>query len=233
MTAMRARKMAIALTDSEREAVAAARTDAMTGLMNRAGFTEMLDSPHYAGACEDGLLAVIYLDVNGFKLVNDSIGHHGGDELVRALAVRMASVLPVGAALARIGGDEFAIALVASPIDKAATDAASAMVHSLDQPFTIAGFEFHVTASVGYALAEDKSADPAELVRRADLAMYQAKNAAEREALRYHPTMETGALEKKQIESGLRRAIENGGELKVFYQPVVRANDLGMVGFGP
>ena len=231
MTAMRARKMAIALTESEREAVTAARTDAMTGLMNRAGFTEMLSSPQYAGACEDGLLAVIYLDVNGFKLVNDSIGHHGGDELVRALAARMASVLPDGAALARIGGDEFAIALVADRTHDAAAAAASAMVHSLDQPFTIAGFEFHVTASVGYAVAEGRRTDPAELVRRADLAMYQAKNAAEREALCYHPTMETGALEKKQIESGLRRAIENGNELKVFYQPVVRANDLGMVGF--
>ena len=223
--------MAIALTDSEREAVTAARTDSMTGLMNRTGFTELLASAEFVGACADRMLAIIYVDINGFKLVNNSIGHHGGDELVRAIAARITTILPAGATLARIGGDEFAIALVAGDLYEVAADTAAAAVHSLDQPFTISGFEFHVTASVGFAVADGDSQDPAELVRRADLAMYRAKNAAEREALRYHATMETGALEKKQLESGLRRAIEVGGELKVFYQPIVRANDLGIVGF--
>ncbi len=230
-TAFRARRMAIALTESEREAVTAARTDSMTGLMNRTGFTEMLESPHYDSACRSGQLAVIYLDVNGFKLVNDSIGHHGGDDLVKALAARIGSVLPPEAALARIGGDEFAIAVIADDLRQAAAETASTAVQSLDQPFTISGFEFHVTASVGYALSDGGCADPAELVRRADLAMYQAKNAAERDALCYHATMETGALEKKQIEAGLRRAIENGNELQVFYQPVVRTTDLSVTGF--
>lgn len=230
-TALSARKMAIALTTSEREALTAARTDSMTGLMNRAGFTELLESETHADACHRGALAVVYLDVNGFKSVNDSIGHHGGDALVRALALRLGRVLPPGATLARIGGDEFAIALIADNIVAATAAAAAAAARSLDQPFTISGFEFHVTASVGYATADGRGIGPGELVRRADLAMYQAKNGAEREALAYHPTMETGALEKKQLESGLRRAIDNGNELKVYYQPVVRASDLSIVGF--
>ncbi len=230
-TAFSARKMAIALTDSEREAVTAARTDSMTSLMNRAGFTEMLESESHSEACRRGALSVIYLDVNGFKAVNDSIGHIGGDALVRALATRLGRVLPPAATLARIGGDEFAIALIADDILTATASTANAAARSLDLPFTISGFEFHVTASVGYAVADQRIAEPGELVRRADIAMYRAKNGAEREAVAYHPTMETGALEKKQLESGLRRAIENGNELKVFYQPVVRAADLAIVGF--
>ena len=223
-TAFRARRVAIALTESERQAVIAARTDSMTGLMNRTGFSELLETPDYEAACQAGELAVIYLDVNGFKAVNDSIGHHGGDELVRALALRITKALPPQATLARIGGDEFAVALITSGNAEMAGKTAATIAHAVDKPFTICGFEFHVTVSVGYAIAGEPGLKPSEIIRRADLAMYQAKTGAEREPMAYHPTMETGALEKKQIETGLRRAIENN-ELKVFYQPVVRASD--------
>jgi diguanylate cyclase (GGDEF)-like protein len=227
-TALRARKMAIALTESEEEAVVAARTDSMTGLKNRTGFTELIESDGYAEACADGHLAVIYLDINGFKAVNDSIGHHGGDELVKALANRVASVLPQDVVFSRIGGDEFAVALIGETARETAAGAASAIVHSLDQPFTIRGFEFHVTAAIGYAVAGGTGLTPTEIVRRADIAMYHAKNGAERDAAAYHSTMETGALEKKQVETALRRAIETE-EFKVFYQPVVRSSDLAVV----
>ncbi|MCB1498481.1 MAG: bifunctional diguanylate cyclase/phosphodiesterase [Bauldia sp.] len=229
VTAFRARKIAIALTDSEKEASIAARTDGMTGLKNRTGFNELLDSPHFQTACKSGELAVIYLDINGFKAVNDSIGHNGGDELVKALTIRLKSVLPPDALFARIGGDEFAVALTGRSVRDTAAGAASAIVHSLDQPFTIHGFEFHVTVAVGYAVAGGTGLTPSEIVRRADIAMYHAKNGAEREAIAYHSTMETGALEKKQVEIALRRAVEEG-DLQVNYQPVVRASDLSIVG---
>lgn len=229
VTAFRARKIAIALTQSEKEALVAARTDGMTGLKNRTGFNELLESPDCQAACKAGEFAVIYLDINGFKAVNDSIGHHGGDELVKALTARLRSVLPPEAVFARIGGDEFAIALSGKAVRDTAAGAASAVVHSLDQPFTIHGFEFHVTVAVGYAVAGGTGLTPGEIVRRADIAMYHAKNGAEREAVAYHSTMETGALEKKQVEIALRRAVEEG-DLKVHYQPVVRAADLSIVG---
>lgn len=228
-TALRARKLAVALTESEQEAVIAARTDSMTGLMNRTGFNELVGSPTYLAACAEGNLAIIYLDINGFKAVNDSIGHHGGDELVKLLAARVTSVLPPETRLARIGGDEFTVALIGKSARDTASAAASAIVHSLDQPFTVSGFEFHVSAAVGYAIAGGTGLTPTEIVRRADIAMYHAKAAAEREAVIYHSTMETGALEKKQVETALRRAIELG-ELRVFYQPVVRTSDLTVVG---
>ena len=228
-TAFRARKLAIALTEREKEAVIAARTDRMTGLMNRTGFTELLESPQHQEACSNGQFAVVYMDINGFKAVNDSIGHHGGDDLVKALTRRVASVLPSEAILARIGGDEFAVVVSGPSARDTAAGAASGVVHCLDQPFTVHGFEFHVTCAVGFAVSVGTGLTPSEIVRRADIAMYHAKNAAEREAIVYHSTMETGALEKKQVETALRRAIEVG-ELKVFYQPVVRASDLTIVG---
>jgi diguanylate cyclase (GGDEF)-like protein len=169
------------------------------------------------------------MDINGFKAVNDSIGHHGGDDLVKALTRRVAMVLPADAVFARIGGDEFAVVVSGPSARETAAGAASAVVHCLDQPFAVHGFEFHVTCAVGFAVSVGTGLTPSEIVRRADIAMYHAKNAAEREAIIYHSTMETGALEKKQVETALRRAIEVG-ELKVFYQPVVRANDLTVVG---
>ena len=228
-TAFRARRIAIALTESEKEAVIAARTDSMTNLMNRTGFTELLDATDYQDACANGKLAVVYMDINGFKAVNDLIGHHGGDELVKALAMRVASALPADAQFARIGGDEFAVAIVAQSVRETTANVARKVVHCLDQPFTVHGFEFHVTVAVGYAVAGGTGLTPSEIVRRADIAMYHAKNGAEREAVLYNSTMETGALEKKQVETSLRRALEVG-ELRVFYQPVVRASDLSVVG---
>lgn len=228
-TAFRARKLAIALTESEKDAVRAARTDSMTGLMNRTGFSELVDSPAIENVSRNGHFAVVYLDINGFKAVNDSIGHHGGDDLVRALAARINSVVPPGGHFARIGGDEFAVALTSPAARDTAAGTASAVVHCLDEPFTVHGFEFHVTAAVGYAVSSGASVTPAEIVRRADIAMYQAKSSAEREAVLYHPTMETGALERKQVEAALRRALEVD-ELRVFYQPVARAGDLSIVG---
>lgn len=226
-TALRARKMAMALAKSEKVAVAAARTDSLTELMNRNGFNELMESPTVVEMARKGEVAIIYLDVNGFKAVNDSIGHTGGDELVVALSQRLASVLPPDAAFARIGGDEFAVMLTGPGAADAATGAASALVHALDRPFTVYGFEFHVTAAVGFAVADGPSVTPTEVLRRADLAMYQAKAGAERDAVAYHAAMETGALEKKQVEAALRKAVE-AGELTVAYQPIVKATDLSL-----
>ncbi len=228
-TAFRTRSIAIRLSANEAAAVVASRRDNLTGLMNRYGFNELIESPEFKQSSEAGELAMVYIDINGFKAVNDSIGHHGGDELVKLLATRLKAALPPGTVFARIGGDEFAAALCGKNVKETTAGAAASMVHAFDEPFTVSGFEFHATAAVGYAIAGGRDLTPAELLRRADLAMYLAKNVAEREALAYHPTMETGALEKKQVEAALRRAVD-AGDIRVFYQPVVRAADLTVVG---
>jgi predicted signal transduction protein with EAL and GGDEF domain len=136
------------------------------------------------------------------------------------IAARVLAVIPQETRLARIGGDEFAIALLNGKQGNEVAATARRVAHAIDRPFTISGFEFHVTASVGHAMADEPGMKASEVVRRADLAMYQAKNAAERDPMAYHSTMETGALEKKQIETGLRKAIETG-DLKVYYQPLL------------
>ena len=224
-TALRARKMAIALTESEREAVIAARTDSMTGLTNRTGFTEMLESERYVAACRNGGLAVVYLDINGFKTVNDTIGHHGGDDLVRALAIRITSVLPPSAILARIGGDEFAIALIAEDIRSVAADAATAAVRSLDRPFTICGFEFHVTTSVGYAVADRGNSIPPNWSAAPTLPCIRRRTApsARRWPIirRWRPARSRRSRSKPACAARSRTR-----RTQVFYQPVVRAADL-------
>jgi diguanylate cyclase (GGDEF)-like protein len=225
--AYRTRRLAVRLAASEATATAAARTDSLTGLMNRNRFTEIIESPEFRELCAAGRLAMIFIDVNGFKAVNDSIGHHGGDELVKALADRLSSALPGDTIFARIGGDEFAVAVRGPRAKEMVAGAAASLIHSIDKPFTIHGFEFHVTASVGYATGAP-NIQPEELLRRADIAMYQAKNSAERDGVAYHPTMETGALEKKQLEKALRKGIDMG-ELSVVYQPIVRASDQSLV----
>ncbi|MBN9058485.1 MAG: bifunctional diguanylate cyclase/phosphodiesterase, partial [Rhizobiales bacterium] len=159
---------------------------------------------------------------------NDSIGHQGGDELLGMLADRLSMILPPDARFARVGGDEFAVALTGRAALGAVAGVASAMVHALDQSFTVGGFQFQVTAAVGYAISDGGDVTPAELLRRADLAMYQAKNAAERDAVPYHPGLETGALHRKRLGMALRGAIE-ANELSVVYQPIVRASDLAIV----
>ncbi|MCX5493118.1 EAL domain-containing protein [Kaistia dalseonensis] len=228
ITVLRARKLALSQARSERQAIEAARTDSLTGLVNRFGFNELSESAHFEQSCARGEAAIIYLDVNGFKSVNDSIGHQGGDELVTRLAERLSMIMPPDSHFARVGGDEFALALTGRTAPQAVAGIASAMVHSLDQPFSVAGFQFQVTAAVGYAIADNPEVDPAELLRRADLAMYQAKNAAERDAVPYHSGLETGALHKKRLGMALRNAIE-ANELSVAYQPIVRAGDLAVV----
>jgi diguanylate cyclase (GGDEF)-like protein len=226
-TALRARRMAVDLAHSEQQALEASRTDSLTGLINRHGFNHLTDSLDESSA-GNSRLGIIYLDVNGFKGVNDSIGHHGGDDLVKALAQRLVDVLPPNAALARVGGDEFAVLMCGANVDGLLSPVASALIHASDRPFAVAGFEFHVTVAVGYAVA-DFSAGAEEVLRRADLAMYQAKGSGEREAVPYHPNMESGAIERKQIERALRPAIEKK-ELQVVYQPIVRASDHAVMG---
>ena len=111
---LRARMMALSLSRSEQRAIATARHDHLTGLLNRMGLNEVLLSKASRHAATRGEVATIYVDVNGFKTVNDSVGHYGGDALVREIAVRFRSSLPASAHLARVGGDEFVIVLLGS-----------------------------------------------------------------------------------------------------------------------
>lgn len=196
--------------------------DALTGLPNRILFMDRLRQSLTASGRARGQIAVLFLDLDGFKVINDSLGHGAGDELLRAVGDRIAACIRTGDTIARFGGDEFAI--LVERVDRRATAVrlAERIVRALRAPLIVGGREMFVSASVGVTFralpAAEASAD--ELVREADIALYQAKAAGKARVAVFNREMNTRAVERLNLEMDLRRALQ-GGELQLFYQPEV------------
>lgn len=198
---------------------AQARTDALTGLPNRLAFEERLTDalalPHAAP------VSLAMLDIDHFKLVNDSLGHRAGDDLIREVAVRVRDAVRTQDTVARLGGDEIVVLSPATDLDQA--EMLAARIQSvLRTPVTLAGTEVHVTASIGVACTDDLEVTGDDLLRNADVAMYAAKRRGPGEVARYDAGMVADALERLALQSELHRAIEQQ-EFAVHYQPIVRA----------
>lgn len=193
-------------------------TDPLTDLPNRALFADRLERALRAPASRNGRLAVLFLDLDGFKVVNDSLGHVVGDRLLAAVAQRLRASLRDGDVLARLGGDEFAVLAAVRDADDA--EALAVRLESgLHARFRLDGVDLVVGASVGIALAE-RDADADSLVRDADLAMYAAKARGRGCVERFDERLRDAARWRLETETDLRRALELG-ELRVRYQPVV------------
>ena len=193
--------------------------DSLTGLPNRALFMDRLE--HALLRRGDRSLAVMFLDLDNFKWINDSLGHRAGDELLVAVAGRVRDSVRSADTVARLGGDEFTVLL--EDIGGAADAAAIAehLAERLRVPFTIAGRQVFTTASIGISLGDVGSSRRAEeLVREADVAMYRAKTGGKAQAVVFDEAMNVQTLERFELELGLRGALERG-ELRVVYQPVV------------
>jgi diguanylate cyclase (GGDEF)-like protein len=192
--------------------------DALTGLPNRVLFAEHVTraTAHQKG--RTGRPAVLFLDLDDFKTINDSLGHDAGDELLVAVAGRVKNAVRTCDVPARLGGDEFAVlAPTAEPEDAEAI--AERLVRSLDEPFVVGGREISVHASIGIAFAEPgASAD--ELLRSADVAMYSAKQSGKRRYVVYEPQMHVRVRHRQELVTALERAVERG-EIDVHYQPIV------------
>jgi diguanylate cyclase (GGDEF)-like protein len=193
--------------------------DALTGLPNRLLFFEHL-AHAVANAGRSGAgLAVLYLDVDRFKLVNDSLGHTVGDLLLEALAKRLRASLRAADLAARLGGDEFAV--LAENISAAgAKTLADAICATLGDPFEIGGHHLAVTASIGIMVDEGGRADAESLLRNADLAMYRAKLDGVGKHIFYEPGMHEVASTRANLEGSLRRAVDRS-QFEVHYQPIV------------
>ncbi|MCA2216499.1 putative bifunctional diguanylate cyclase/phosphodiesterase [Jidongwangia harbinensis] len=214
--------------------------DALTQLANRALFRERVaDALRRRGAGDD--VTVLFLDLDGFKQVNDSLGHLAGDQLLVQVADRLRAAVAEHDMVARFGGDEFAV-LVESPAGAPDPETvAQRIVASLHEPFRIEQRDIHVQASIGLAGAALSGivpdADPAatadgaeQLMRNADLAMYRAKAGGGSGFASYHPDMHAGLVARLETEADLRRALEVG-ELTLHYQPTIDLTDSRVIGF--
>ena len=202
--------------------------DALTGLANRALFRDRLGHA-MARARGAGGYGVLFIDLDDFKTVNDSLGHAAGDELLREMTTRLRICLREGDTAARLGGDEFAILLEDVVDDDHCTDIARRLVEAMARPFNIGGTEVTTGASIGIAVGNAASVSPEDLMRNADLALYDAKNAGKNRYAVFAPTMHEAALARLSLTSDLRHAIERS-ELVVHYQPLVALASGGILG---
>ncbi|MCU0515418.1 MAG: EAL domain-containing protein [Oscillatoria sp. Prado101] len=205
--------------------------DSLTGLPNRALFTERLERAiESAKEQPDCQFAVLFLDCDRFKVVNDSLGHLVGDELLIAIARRLEASLREADTLARLGGDEFAILLENIADISTATQVAEGIIEKLSYPFQLSRHEVFINASIGITPSHICGDKPEYLLRDADTAMYRAKALGKG---RYHVfdlAMHQEALQTLQLENDLRRAV-GSSEFLVYYQPIVALNTGRIAGF--
>lgn len=199
--------------------------DALTGLPNRSLFAERV-AQALAGDAQ-AAPAVLFLDLDDFKLINDSLGHHAGDELLVAVAQRVRGAVRAGDVPARLGGDEFAV-LARDGGAGEAEQIAERLVKALEAPFTIDGREMSVHASVGIALGRPGATTVDELLRNADVAMYSAKHGGKRRFTAYEPKMHARIRHRQELVAALERAVERE-EIDVHYQPIVDLETGSMV----
>jgi diguanylate cyclase (GGDEF)-like protein/PAS domain S-box-containing protein len=194
--------------------------DTLTGLANRALLGDRVAHALARRSDGPGLVAVLFIDLDDFKTVNDSLGHGVGDRLLVLVADRLRSCLRSADTAARLGGDEFAILLDEPDNEEQVVLVAERLLGSFQHPFVVDGHEIVVTASVGIAADAARAASADHLLRNADAAMYLAKQRGKGRWERYDERMHTEALERLELRTSLARAVEDG-ELSVHYQPIV------------
>lgn len=208
-----------AIYDAQRELHHLAHHDPLTGLPNRLLFDDRLETAMEHALRNDQRCLLLFLDLDGFKVINDTLGHAVGDQLLRVVADRLTSVLRASDTVARLGGDEFVV-LTGSGNPDYAAQLAEKLLDQLRRPFALSGQSLSVTGSLGIAVFPDNGTDSQQLMRAADMAMYTAKSKGRNRFHFYAEDMSERARERMYIEQGLRHAIATEG-LAVYFQPRV------------
>jgi diguanylate cyclase (GGDEF)-like protein len=207
-----------------------AHHDPLTGLANRVLLGEQLDQALAHMRRTRDSLAVLFLDLDGFKSVNDTLGHTIGDALLKAVAERLRESVRDTDKVARLGGDEFAILQVSEQQPNNAASLAQRLIDVLSTPFSIDGHQVVVGASIGVAVALEKAADAEQLLKSADLAMYRAKADGRGRFCFFEPEMDANAQARRLLELELRNALVEGG-FELHYQPLVNLKTNSVTGF--
>jgi diguanylate cyclase (GGDEF)-like protein/PAS domain S-box-containing protein len=206
-----------------------ANYDSLTGLPNR-NLLHAKGAEAIERTIEGGKPVVLMLiDLDGFKDVNDTLGHSVGDAILREIAARLGSAAPAAATVARIGGDEFAVLVPGLGDTPRISAAAEAMIAAISQPILVDGHDIRIAGSCGFAIAPQHGQTVEELLGSADLALFQAKSEGSGTSFLYVPALRAEAVARRMYDAELHRAVERG-EFRLFYQPQVRLADGALVG---
>jgi diguanylate cyclase (GGDEF)-like protein len=223
--------VSLALTDAKTvDAVRQAFHDALTGLPNRALFLDRLEHALARGRRDQSWVAVLFVDLDRFKLINDTLGHAAGDELLITAGQRLRATVRESDTAARFGGDEFAILLGNETSAAHAAVVAERVIEAMRAPFKVSGREVFVSASVGIAISHAGHEDAAEILRNADVAMYRAKHQGSGGYHIFEPGMRVALIERLELEADLRRAVDHG-EFTLVYQPIMTLEAPTISGF--
>jgi diguanylate cyclase (GGDEF)-like protein/PAS domain S-box-containing protein len=203
--------------------------DSLSGLANRALFRDRLEHALLRAARSGASLAVLFIDLDDFKLVNDSLGHGAGDELLVKVAERIGAALRAGDTAARFGGDEFAVLLEQTVSPEEAYEVANNIISALNVPVSIGDHDIVPRASIGVVLSSSGAEDPADLMQAADVAMYAAKAGGKGRYAVYEPALQSAILDRLERTADLQRAMA-GHEFELYYQPIISLEDSKLVG---
>ncbi|HKP52686.1 MAG TPA: EAL domain-containing protein [Chloroflexia bacterium] len=194
--------------------------DPLTNLPNRSLFMDRLEHALARASRISSSVAVLFLDLDEFKVINDSLGHKVGDQLLIAVGRRIELCIRAGDTVARLGGDEFTVLLEEVESVREVAETAERIASQLQRPFNIEGQDLFITTSVGIALSGPDHGQPTDLLRNADIAMYEAKKGGKSRYAVFEPGMNSRLWERMQTETELRRALEHN-EFTVYYQPII------------
>lgn len=219
-----------ALKQSEARNHRQAITDHLTGLMNRQGFENALDTEIRETDEMDGELACIFVDLDRFKWINDNLGHQAGDTVLRMLVDLMRPLLPSGAVAARLGGDEFAVLLRSAKVEHDALELSHRLCAIFDEPLHVHGATVRLSASIGVALYPRHASNAAELLQKSDMAMYSKKRDGKNGALLYDPLIQDNTRQRAAIERDIEIALEEDW-FEAYFQPIVDLASGSVVGY--
>jgi diguanylate cyclase (GGDEF)-like protein/PAS domain S-box-containing protein len=204
--------------------------DPVTGLANRALFADRVQHALARAAREQSVLGVIFIDLDDFKTINDSLGHASGDAVLQEVAHRLGRAVRPTDTVARFGGDEFAVLVEEVESSQEAADVAERILQELNAPIDMSQKELYVGASLGLCLAGADGCGADDLLRNADVAMYMAKRERKGSYRVFEPDMHREVLERLELRADLQRALDTG-QLEVHYQPVIRLSESTVYGF--